>query len=95
MNAETEAILAKYNISSCRSAGSSLKFGLLAKGDADIYPRVGRTSEWDTAAGQAVLEAAGGSVVRLDGTPLRYGKSDQHFANPDYIAWGGSPPSLS
>ncbi len=70
-------------------SGSSLKFCLLADGSADVYPRYGRTMEWDTAAGQAVLEAAGGRVMALDGDreagPLRYGKPD--FANPHFIAW--------
>ena len=69
-----------------RISGSSIKFCLLAAGEADLYPRFGRTMEWDTAAGQAVLEAAGGAVATLDGRPLRYGKSD--FANPDFIARG-------
>jgi 3'(2'), 5'-bisphosphate nucleotidase len=69
-----------------RVAGSSIKFCLLAAGDADLYPRFGPTMEWDTAAGQAVLEAAGGSVITLDGAPLRYGKPG--FRNPDFIARG-------
>lgn len=73
-------------------AGSSLKFCLLAEGSADVYPRWGPTMEWDTAAGQAVLVAAGGRVVALDDTggevgPLVYGKAG--FANPHFIAWGG------
>lgn len=67
-------------------AGSSIKFCLLAAGEADFYPRFGTTMEWDTAAGQAVLEAAGGAVTALDGTPLRYGKPG--FRNPDFIARG-------
>jgi 3'(2'), 5'-bisphosphate nucleotidase len=67
-------------------AGSAIKFCRLAAGEADIYPRFGTTMEWDTAAGQAVLEAAGGAVTTLDGAPLRYGKPD--FRNPDFIAWG-------
>ena len=66
--------------------GSSIKFCLIAAGEADHYPRFGRTMEWDTAAGQAVLEAAGGSVTTLDGAPLRYGKPG--FENPDFIARG-------
>jgi 3'(2'), 5'-bisphosphate nucleotidase len=70
-----------------RIAGSSLKFCLIAAGEADLYPRFGPTNEWDTAAGQAVLEAAGGSVRREDGTPLTYGKPG--FANPWFIARGG------
>ncbi|MGO8914340.1 MAG: 3'(2'),5'-bisphosphate nucleotidase CysQ [Stellaceae bacterium] len=69
-----------------RVAGSSIKFCLLAGGEADLYPRFGRTMEWDTAAGQAVLEAAGGSVTTLDGTRLGYGKPG--FENPDFIARG-------
>lgn len=66
--------------------GSSIKFCLIAAGEADVYPRFGRTMEWDTAAGQAILEAAGGSVTALDGAPLRYGKPG--FENPDFIARG-------
>ena len=68
------------------TAGSSLKFGLIAAGEADLYPRFGRTMEWDTAAGHAVLVAAGGSVTDLAGAPLRYGKLG--FENPHFIARG-------
>lgn len=73
-------------------AGSSLKFGLIAAGEADLYPRLGRTMEWDTAAGHAVLAAAGGSVCDLDGRPLRYGKPG--FENPFFVARGAvaGPP---
>ena len=67
------------------SAGSSLKFCLLAAGEADFYPRLGRTMEWDTAAGHAILNAAGGAVVRFDThAPLEYGKSK--YENPHFIA---------
>jgi len=67
--------------------GSSLKFCRLAEGGADLYPRFGPTMEWDTAAGQAVLEAAGGRILdALSGTPLRYNKEDLH--NPSFVAWG-------
>jgi 3'(2'), 5'-bisphosphate nucleotidase len=69
-----------------RLVGSALKFCLVAAGEADLYPRFGPTAEWDTAAGQAVLEAAGGTVATLDGAPLRYGKPG--FCNPDFIARG-------
>ena len=68
------------------SAGSSLKFCLVAAGEADLYPRFGRTMEWDTAAGDAIVRAAGGRVTDLRGEPLRYGKPG--FENPHFIAWG-------
>lgn len=66
--------------------GSSLKFCLVAAGEADIYPRLGPTSEWDIAAGHAVLSAAGGSVTQLDGSAMRYGKDD--ILNPHFVARG-------
>lgn len=68
------------------SVGSSLKFCLLARGDAQLYPRFTPTCEWDTAAGQAVLEAAGGAVLTLDGAPMRYGKRELKFLNPYFVA---------
>lgn len=68
------------------SVGSSLKFCLLARGDAQLYPRFTPTSEWDTAAGQAVLEAAGGTVITLDGQRLSYGKREKDFLNPFFVA---------
>ena len=81
----TDDYIAKYDGRDMKSAGSSLKFCLIATGEADLYPRVGRTMEWDTAAGHAVLTGAGGAVVRFDDlTPLTYGKAD--FANPFFIA---------
>jgi 3'(2'), 5'-bisphosphate nucleotidase len=67
-------------------SSSAFKFCMLASGKADLYPRFGPTSEWDTAAGQAILEAAGGAVTTPDGRPLRYGKPD--FRNGDFIASG-------
>ena len=69
--------------------GSALKFGVLAAGEADFYPRFGTTMEWDTAAGQAILEAAGGCVLDLSGERLRYGKSD--LKNSGFLAWGAKP----
>lgn len=81
----TEDYINKYQVSDSKSAGSSLKFCLVATGEADIYPRVGRTMEWDTAAGHAVLHGAGGKVVRFDDhSPLVYGKAG--YANPFFIA---------
>jgi len=74
------------NVAGTIVAGSSLKFCRLAEGAADLYPRFGTTMEWDTAAGQAVLEAAGGAVETVEGAPLRYGKAG--FQNPHFIAYG-------
>lgn len=75
--------------------GSALKFGALAAGEADVYPRHGPTNEWDTAGGQAILEAAGGCVLTLDGEPLLYSKKDQRYKNPPFIAWRRPPETLS
>ena len=81
----TDDYIARYRVADFKSAGSSLKFCLLACGEADFYPRLGRTMEWDTAAGHAVLRAAGGSVVRHDDhSPLAYGKPG--FENPFFLA---------
>ena len=74
------------------SVGSSLKFCLVAAGQAQLYPRFTPTSEWDTAAGQAVLEAAGGAVLTLDGQPLTYGKGGDNL-NPFFIA--AASPALA
>ena len=87
----TEAFLAKLNIAERSSAGSAVKFLELARGRADVYPRFGNTMEWDTAAGHAVLEAAGGSAFTTDGAPLRYGKTEAGLRNPGFVAWGASP----
>ncbi len=84
--AALEVFLAKRKVAALRSAGSSLKFCLIAAGEADLYPRLGRTMEWDVAAGHAVLRAAGGSVVDLSGATLRYGKPG--FENPHFVAGG-------
>ncbi|MBA84713.1 MAG: 3'(2'),5'-bisphosphate nucleotidase [Rhodobacteraceae bacterium] len=85
----TDDYINKYAVADSKSAGSSLKFCLVATGEADIYPRVGRTMEWDTAAGHAVLHGAGGKVVRFDDhSPLVYGKED--YANPFFIAYSPS-----
>ncbi|WP_425100762.1 3'(2'),5'-bisphosphate nucleotidase CysQ [Tropicibacter sp. S64] len=82
----TDEYIGKYAVRDMTSAGSSLKFCLVATGEADLYPRVGRTMEWDTAAGHAVLAGAGGRVVRFDDhSALAYGKPG--FANPFFIAY--------
>ncbi|WP_353646443.1 3'(2'),5'-bisphosphate nucleotidase CysQ [Mesorhizobium sp. WSM2239] len=87
---ETDEFIARFEGPEIISVGSSLKFCLLASGEADLYPRFGRTMEWDTAAGDAVLRAAGGRTTLIDGRLLRYGKRGQRdekdFANPWFIA---------
>ncbi len=84
-DAATDAYINKYQVSDSAAAGSSLKFCLVAAGEADLYPRLGRTMEWDTAAGHAVLLGAGGQVVRFDNhKPLTYGKPI--YENPFFIA---------
>jgi 3'(2'), 5'-bisphosphate nucleotidase len=89
LDAESEAYLQRLKIGAFRAAGSSLKFCLIAQGDGDIYPRLAPTMEWDTAAGHAVLTAAGGCVIGRDGSPFRYGKAG--FRNDGFVAWGRQP----
>lgn len=90
---ETNQFLETLNIADIISAGSSLKFCLIAAGEADLYPRHGRTMEWDTAAGQAVAEAAGARVTTTDLTPLQYGKRARGYDNPHFIVWGDVTPA--
>jgi 3'(2'), 5'-bisphosphate nucleotidase len=87
----TDEFLQRLPIVEKRKASSSLKFCLIARGEADLYARLGQTSEWDTAAGQAILGAAGGTVTTLDGRPLLYGKREAGYANPHFIAWAREP----
>ncbi|MDJ1158143.1 3'(2'),5'-bisphosphate nucleotidase CysQ [Chelatococcus sp. SYSU_G07232] len=87
-DAATEAFLARLPRHERRAASSSLKFCLIAAGEADVYPRFGTTMEWDTAAGEAILTAAGGIVTDPSGAPLVYGRTDSRFANGPFIAWG-------
>ncbi len=88
LDPETEQFLEGLTIAERMSAGSSVKFLEIARGRADVYPRFGPTMEWDTAAGQAVLEAAGGRVVDAHGARFRYGKTADGLRNPGFIAWG-------
>ena len=92
---ETARFLDDHGIDACTAIGSSLKFCLVAEGLADVYPRFSRTMEWDTAAGDAVLRAAGGETRTLDGEALVYGKRNQahdaDFANPNFIAGANFP----
>lgn len=88
LDAETKAFLATHRVAATRDVGSSIKFCLLAEGAADLYPRFGPTMEWDTAAGDAVLRAAGGGVVDPSGRPLAYGKAEASYRNGPFIAFG-------
>lgn len=91
LDPETKSFLAARKIAGSAAIGSSLKFCLVATGEADVYPRWGPTMEWDTAAGQAVLQAAGGCVARPDGSPFVYGKAADGYRNGPFIAWGREP----
>ncbi len=85
-SAEAKAFIATLNIKEMIPSSSAIKLCWIAQGKADIYPRFGRTMEWDTAAGHAILEAAGGRLTTVDGAPLVYGKPG--FENPGFIAYG-------
>lgn len=89
---ETDEWLSHYPVAEIKGAGSALKFCLVAAGEADVYPRLGRTMEWDTAAGQAVVEAAGGRVLTISGEPLLYGKRDRGYDNPHFVVFGDVTP---
>jgi 3'(2'), 5'-bisphosphate nucleotidase len=89
LDARTAAALEKMGATERIGMGSSLKFCRIAEGRIDVYPRFGPTSEWDTAAGQCVVEAAGGAVLRLDGSVLAY-NTKESLLNPDFIVLGDS-----
>lgn len=93
-NAPCQSFLHSVGVSSSTQIGSSLKFCLIAAGEADVYARFGPTREWDTAAGHAILVAAGGSIVTTDGDALTYGKAAQGYLNPDFVAWGHRPNTV-
>jgi 3'(2'), 5'-bisphosphate nucleotidase len=87
-DARTEAFIAERPGAIRKTLGSAVKFGRVAEGQADIYPRLAPTSEWDIAAGHAVLTAAGGKVTDAQGGPLQFGTGRTGFIVPDFIAWG-------
>jgi 3'(2'), 5'-bisphosphate nucleotidase len=95
---ETDEFISRYSVGKLVNRGSSLKFCVVAEGKADLYPRMGTTMQWDTAAGDAILRAAGGRVVTLAGEPLTYGptaaEGPDAFRNPWFIATGGMTPLL-
>ncbi len=88
MDNQTKAYLEGFKVAELKPSGSSLKFCLVATGEADLYPRFGPTCEWDVAAAHAVLRAAGGSVEVIGGGPMVYGKTEVRFLNPGFIAKG-------
>jgi 3'(2'),5'-bisphosphate nucleotidase len=93
---ETDDFIARFEVGCLVSAGSSVKFCVIAAGEADLYPRMGTTMQWDTAAGEAILRAAGGRVVTMEGAPLFYGRGpgpgEEAFRNPWFIATGSVEP---
>jgi len=88
LDEETKAFLERIPVAERVGMGSSVKFCIVAEGEADVYPRFGPTMEWDTAAADAILRAAGGVVLDTSGAPLRYGKAAAHYRNGSFIAWG-------
>lgn len=93
LDGKTTAWLAQRGGVEMISCGSSVKFCRIAEGSADIYPRLAPTMEWDVAAGDAILTAAGGAVLTPDGRPLTYGRTDRGLIIPEFIAWGSPPAS--
>ena len=91
LDERTKTFLSERKIASQMGIGSSLKFCWLAAGKADVYPRWGPTMEWDTAAGHAILNAAGGRMLKPDGSPFTYGNGAAGFKNGPFVAWGGEP----
>ncbi len=85
---KTDALIATYEVAERIPAGSALKFALVAEGRVDLYPRLGPVMEWDSAAGHALINAAGGTVTRPDGTPLTYGHPENSFKVHGFVAWG-------
>jgi 3'(2'), 5'-bisphosphate nucleotidase len=88
LDADTAAFANRLPIAQRLTCGSALKFCRIAEGEADVYPRLSPTCEWDVAAGHAVLAAAGGVVAAPDGTPITYGRFDEDFRIPGFVAWG-------
>jgi 3'(2'), 5'-bisphosphate nucleotidase len=93
LDADTAAWLAQHSGVEVSSCGSAVKFCRIAEGAADVYPRLAPTMEWDVAAGDAVLTAAGGAVLTPDGLPVTYGRVDRGLRIPAFIAWGRAPAS--
>jgi 3'(2'), 5'-bisphosphate nucleotidase len=94
-DAKTNDFLAHLGPLTLRPCGSALKFGLIAEGSADVYPRLGTTCEWDVAAGHALVTAAGGSVLSPEDTAVRFGRADHNFRIPAFVAWGDPTKAAS
>ena len=92
---KTDAFLKPFGPIAHQSCGSALKFGLIAEGSADVYPRLGTTCEWDVAAGHALVAAAGGAVLAPDGGALSFGHADRNFRLPAFVAWGDPAKAAS
>ena len=92
---KTDAFLKPFGPIKHESCGSALKFGLIAEGSADVYPRLGTTCEWDVAAGHALVTAAGGAVLSPEGGPLHFGHADRNFRLPAFVAWGDPAKAAS
>jgi 3'(2'), 5'-bisphosphate nucleotidase len=91
LDQDTQRFLSANPFGATFQAGSALKFGLIAEGEADVYPRFSPTCEWDVAAGHALVKAAGGSLFASDGAAMCYGRSQQGFIVPGFIVWGDEP----
>ncbi|EJW12325.1 3'(2'),5'-bisphosphate nucleotidase [Rhodovulum sp. PH10] len=91
LDERTKSFLDARGVAARIPYGSAAKFALIAEGAADVYPRLAPTCEWDVAAGHALLAAAGGTVLRPDGSPLPYGRIEEGFRVPAFVAWGEPP----
>jgi 3'(2'), 5'-bisphosphate nucleotidase len=94
-DAKTNDFLAHLGPLTLRPCGSALKFGLIAEGSADVYPRLGTTCEWDVAAGHALVTAAGGNVRSPEDTAVRFGRAEHNFRIPAFVAWGDAAKAAS
>ena len=92
---KTDAFLKPFGPIAHESCGSALKFGLIAEGSADVYPRLGTTCEWDVAAGNALITAAGGTVLTPEGEALSFGHADRNFRLSSFVAWGDPAKAAS
>jgi 3'(2'), 5'-bisphosphate nucleotidase len=95
IEAATDAFLARLPVVERLPCGSALKFCRIADGTADVYPRLSPTSEWDVAAGHALISAAGGCLANPDGGPLSYGRAQVGYLVPGFVAWGDPAAAIT